>query len=176
MKNNLSTRRHFLKQTTGLALSAAAYPSLVPASALGKDGAVAPSNRIVIGCIGVGPQGQGDMSNFLNEKDAQVVAVCDVKTEQVEQARAAVNRQYQNNDCATYGDFREVVARKDIDAFVIATPDHWHVLVALAAVRAGKDIYVEKPLGLSLTEVWALRKEVEERKRVFQFGTQQRSS
>ncbi|MGH7969425.1 MAG: Gfo/Idh/MocA family oxidoreductase, partial [Limisphaerales bacterium] len=176
MKTNLSTRRSFLKQTTGLAFSAVALPSLIPASALGKGGAVAPSNRIVVGCIGVGPQGQGDMGNFLNEKDAQVVAVCDVKTEQLEQARAAVNRQYQNNDCATYRDFREVVARKDIDAFLVATPDHWHVLVALAAVRAGKDIYVEKPLGLSLTEEWTLRKEVEQRKKVFQFGTQQRSS
>jgi len=176
MKTNLSTRRAFLKQTTGLAFSAAALPSLIPASALGKGGGVAPSNRIVVGCIGMGPQGQGDLSNFLNEKDAQVVAVCDVKAEQIEQARAAVNGQYKNNDCATYGDFREVVARKDIDAFLIATPDHWHVLVALAAVRAGKDVYVEKPLGLSLTEEWTLRKEVEQRKRVFQFGTQQRSS
>ena len=176
MKTNLSTRRAFLKQTTGLAVSAAALPSLIPASALGKGGAVAPSSRIVVGCIGVGPQGQGDMGNFLNENDAQVVAVCDVKSEQLEQARAAVNRHYQNSDCATYGDFREVVARKDIDAFLIATPDHWHVLVALAAVRAGKDIYVEKPLGLSLTEEWTLRKEVEQRKKVFQFGTQQRSS
>ncbi len=116
------------------------------------------------------------MSNFLNQKDARVVAVCDVKTDQLEQARDAVNRHYQNQDCATYRDFREVVARKDIDAFLIATPDHWHVLVALAAVRAGKDVYVEKPLGLTLTEDWALRKEANHFKRIFQFGTQQRSS
>jgi predicted dehydrogenase len=176
MKTNLPTRRHFLKQTAALALSAAAFPSLVPASALGKSGAVAANNRIGVGCIGVGPQGRGDMGNFLNQKDAQVVAVCDVKTDQLELARAAVNGKYQNNDCATYGDFRELVARKDIDAFLIATPDHWHVLVALAAVRAGKDVYVEKPLGLNLTEDWTLRKEVERQKRVFQFGTQQRSS
>src|SRR5436190_21018315 len=119
MKTKLSTRRAFLKQTTGLAFSAAALPSIIPASALGKGGGVAPSNRIAVGCIGVGPQGQGDMSNFLNEKGAQVVAVCDVKTEQLEQARAAVNRQYQNNDCATHSDFREVVARKHIDALLI---------------------------------------------------------
>jgi predicted dehydrogenase len=137
---------------------------------------VAPSNRIVVGCIGVGPQGQGDMSNFLNQKDAQVVAVCDVKAEQLEQARGAVNGHYENKDCATYRDFRELIGRKDIDACLIATPDHWHVLVALAAVRGGKDIYVEKPLGLSLTEDWTLRKEVTQKKRIFQFGTQQRSS
>jgi predicted dehydrogenase len=175
MKNLPSTRRQFLKQTTGLALCAVGIPSIVPASALGRAGTVAPSNRIVVGCIGVGPQGQGDMSGFLNQKDAQVVAVCDVKTEQLELARNAVNKRYQNNDCATYGDFRELVARKDIDACLIATPDHWHVLVAQAAARNGKDVYVEKPMGLSLGEDWALRKDVHRYKRIFQFGTQQRS-
>ncbi len=176
MNANSLTRRHFLKQTSNLAISAAVLPSIIPASALGRAGAVSPGNRIAVGCIGVGPQGQGDMSNFLNQKDAQVVAVCDVKTDQLEQARGAVNGHYHNNDCATYRDFREVVGRKDIDAFLIATPDHWHVLVALAAVRAGKDVYVEKPLGLNLAEDWALRKEANHRKRIFQFGTQQRSS
>src|ERR1017187_2647617 len=163
-----SPRRQFLKQTTGLALSAAVFPSLVPASALGRAGSVAPGNRIVVGCIGVGPQGQGDMGNFLNQKDAQVVAVCDVMASHLEQARARVNQHYKNNDCQGYSDFREVVARKDIDAFLIATPDHWHVLTALATVRAGKDVYVEKPMGLNLTEDWALRKEGHHHKRVFQ--------
>ena len=176
MKTSLFTRRNFLKQTTGLALTAAALPSLVPAAALGKAGKVAPSNRVVVGCIGVGPQGQGDMGNFLNQKDAQVVAVCDVMASHLEQARTRVNQHYKNDDCQGYGDFREVVARKDIDAFLIATPDHWHVLTALAAVRAGKDVYVEKPLGINLAEDWALRKEVHRCKRVFQFGTQQRST
>jgi predicted dehydrogenase len=176
MITSFFTRRNFLKQTTGLALSAAAFPSLASNAVLGKSGKVAPSNRIVIGCIGVGPQGQGDMGNFLNQKDAQVVAVCDVMASHLEQARARVNKHYQSSDCRTYGDFREVIARKDIDAFLIATPDHWHVLTALAAVRAGKDVYVEKPLGINLAEDWALRKEVHRCKRVFQFGTQQRSS
>ena len=176
MKTNSFTRRDFLRQTSGLALSAAVFPSLIPASALGKAGTVAPSNRVVVGCIGMGPQGQGDMGNFLNQKDAQVVAVCDVRASHLEQARDRVNGQYQNQDCATYDDFRELVARKDIDACLIATPDHWHVLTALAAVRAGKDVYVEKPLGINLAEDWALRKEVHRCKRVFQFGTQQRSS
>jgi predicted dehydrogenase len=176
MKTNYSTRRQFLKHTAGLAASAAALPLIAPGSALGRSGKTAPSNRVVVGCIGVGPQGRGDMSSFLNQKDAQVVAVCDVKKDQLEQARAAVNQRYQNNDCTTTGDFRGLVARKDIDAFLIATPDHWHVLVALAAVRAGKDVYLEKPMGLNLTEDWALRKEVRRHKRIFQFGTQQRSS
>jgi predicted dehydrogenase len=176
MKTLSRTRRHFLKDTARLTLSTAALPSLVSASVLGRGGASGPSNRITIGCIGVGPQGQGDMGNFLNQKDARVVAVCDVKAEQRESARAAVNGRYGNKDCAVYNDFRELVGRKDIDACLVATPDHWHVLVALAAVRAGKDIYVEKPLGLSLTEDWALRKEVLRHRCVFQFGTQQRSS
>ncbi len=176
MKRTILTRRHFLKQTTGLAASAAIFPSLAPIAVLGKSGKVAPSNRIVVGCIGVGPQGQGDMANFLSQKDAQVVAVCDVKTDQLEQACGQVNNQYKNQDCAKYADFLEVVARKDIDALLIATPDHWHVLAALAAVRGGKDIYLEKPMGLNLNEDWTLRKEVHRHKRVFQFGTQQRST
>ena len=176
MKPSCSTRRNFLKRSAGLLFSTTALPLIIPDSAFGGSGKVAPSNRIVIGCIGVGPQGRGDMGNFLNQKDAQVVAVCDVKKDQLELARAAVNEQYQNSDCATTGDFRELVARKDIDAFLIATPDHWHVLVALAAVRAGKDIYLEKPMGLNLTEDWTLRREVRRHKRIFQFGTQQRSS
>ena len=116
------------------------------------------------------------MGGFLNQKDAQVVAVCDVKTDQLELARRAANARYQNQDCATFGDFRELVSRKDIDACLIATPDHWHVLVALAAVGAGKDVYLEKPMGLSMEEDWALREAVHRNDRIFQFGTQQRSS
>ena len=170
------SRRTFLAHTATVAASATLFPSLASAAALGRRGKTAPSNRINVGCIGTGPQGRGDMQNFLQNKNAQVVAVCDVKTDQLQQARAAVNAAYNNQDCAPYADFREVVARKDIDACLIATPDHWHVLVALAAVRAGKDIYLEKPMGLSMAENWALQKEVHRGNRVFQFGTQQRSS
>jgi glucose-fructose oxidoreductase len=176
MKSNLLTRRRFLTHTSTLAASAAVFPVLAPGSALGKSGKAAPSNRLTVGCIGVGPQGQGDMANFLGQKDAQVVAVCDVKADQLEQASSQVNRHYQTQDCVKYGDFREMVARKDIDALLIATPDHWHVLAALAAVRAGKDLYLEKPMGLSLSEDWTLRREVHRHRRVFQFGTQQRST
>lgn len=104
-----------------------------------------------------------------------MVAVCDVKNDQLEIARNAVNGRYQDQDCRTYHDFRELVARSDIDACLIATPDHWHVLNALAAVNAGKDVYLEKPLAITLEEGQALRKAVRKHKRVFQFGTQQRS-
>src|SRR5215467_4376319 len=109
MHTNHLNRRQFLKLTTNTTISLAALPSMIPASALGRTGVVAPSNRIVVGCIGVGPQGQGDMSGFLNQKDCVVAAVCDVKTDQLAQARDRVNQQYQNTDCATYHDFRELV-------------------------------------------------------------------
>jgi predicted dehydrogenase len=180
MKNNLDVksgfnRRDFLRGAAGAGLTAAIFPQIIPSSALGADGAVAPSHRVVVGVIGCGPQGTGDMTNFLRCNDCQVVAVCDVKNEQTEQARNIVNQHYGNQDCRTYRDFRELVARPDIDACLIATPDHWHVLAAVAAVNAGKDVYVEKPLGLSLAEDQALRAAVRDKKRVFQFGTQQRS-
>jgi predicted dehydrogenase len=116
------------------------------------------------------------MSNFLGQADARVTVVCDVKKDQLELARKAVNERYRNQECATESDFQAVLARKDIEAVLIATPDHWHVPIAIAAARAGKDIYLEKPMGLSLGEDWALRKEVLAHKRVFQFGTQQRST
>jgi len=168
------TRREFLG-TGALALAATAFPTIIPSSALGKDGAVAPSNRITVGVIGCGPQGRGDMRNFLNQTDCRVVAVCDVKPDQLALAKKAADDQYKNQDCKTYRDFREIIGRKDIDACLIATPDHWHVPASLLAVNAGKDIYTEKPLGLSLEEDQVLRAAVHRKKRVFQFGTQQRS-
>src|SRR5260221_602806 len=106
------------------------------------------SERVMLKIVSAGYNQHADFASgvlgrFLPQKDVQVVAVCDVKTDQLELARVQVNKQYQNQDCATYGDFRELVARKDIDAFLVATPDHWHVLAALAAIRAGKDVYLE---------------------------------
>jgi len=170
------SRRTFLRTAGTAALASTMLPTIVPGSALGKDGAVSPANRITLGVIGCGPQGRGDMGNFLNEKDCQVVAVCDVKADQLGLAKQAVDQRYQNEDCRPYHDFRDLVGRQDIDACLIATPDHWHVLVALAAANSGKDVYVEKPLGITLEEGRVLRKEVRKHKRVFQFGTQQRSS
>jgi predicted dehydrogenase len=173
-KNGFS-RRHFIKSNLAAALAASVFPEIIPASARGKDGGVAPSERVVFGAIGVGDRGQAVLGGFLNQARCQTVALCDVKTDVLAKAKGIVDAKYQNQDCKTYGDFRELVARKDIDAVLIASTDNWHVLHALAAVRAGKDIYVEKPLGLSLAEDQALRREVQQRKRVFQFGTQQRS-
>lgn len=115
------------------------------------------------------------MSHFLNQSDCRIVAVCDVKKDAMARAKELVDQHYKNQDCAAIHDFRELLARSDIDAVLIASTDNWHVLHALAAVRAGKDLYVEKPLALSFGEDQLLRDEVLKRGRVFQFGTQQRS-
>ena len=166
------SRRRFLKA----AGAASAVPLFVPGSALGRAGRIAPSQRIVMGSIGVGGMGFGDMNAFMSLPEAQVVAVCDVKRTMRERAKRAVNAHYGTSDCAVYNDFREFLDRNDIDAVAIATLDSWHVLHALAAVRAGKDVYVEKPLGMSIGELKILRDAVHRYGRVFQFGTQQRSS
>jgi predicted dehydrogenase len=175
MNTNIS-RRQFIRSNLTAALAASAFPAMVPASALGQAGRPAPSNRVVVGCIGVGPQGRGVMGNSLAQADAQVVAVCDVAKRNLEAALNQVNERYQNKDCVTYTDFRKLLARQDIDAVLIATPDHWHVPVAVAAGRANKDMYVEKPLGLSVQEDQMLRRVLQQKKRIFQFRTQQRSS
>jgi len=135
-----------------------------------------PSERITVGSVGTGPQGTYVMQNFLGQADCRVVAICDLKAPVREATKKLVDGHYKNNDCATYTDFRELIARKDIDVVTVATCDHWHVLVALEAARAGKDLYVEKPLGLSLAEDQALRQACHHYGTRFQFGTQQRSS
>ena len=170
------SRRSFLKAGAGTAVGAVGFPYVVSSSALGKTGSVAASNRITVGCVGVGPRGTAVMRGFLAEKDAQVVAVCDVKTNVLKAAQDRVNKHYEGTGCTAYKDFRKLVVRDDIDVVLAATTDHWHVLVALAAVRAGKDVYLEKPMGLSLEQDQALRAAVRRHGRFFQFGTQQRSS
>lgn len=168
-------RRDFLKKAAGTFGGAIAFPYIVSASTLGKAGNVAASNRIAVGCIGVGPQGTGVMHNFLAQKDAQVVAICDLKKQVRDTAQNLVNKHYQSDGCAAYTDFRELVARSDIDVVLVATTDHWHVLTSLAAVRSGKDVYMEKPMGLSVRQDQAMRDAVHRYGRKFQFGTQQRS-
>jgi len=170
------TRRHFLRTHLGVALAASSLPALVPSSVLGRAGQTAPNSRIAVGCIGVGPQGRGVMSNFLPQSDCRVVALADVSKRNLDEAVKMVNGAYKDNAVQTLGDFRELLARKDIDAVLIATPDHWHVPAAIAAARANKDMYVEKPMGLSVEEDQKLRAICQKNKRIFQFGTQQRSS
>src|SRR5678810_125742 len=134
-----TTRRQFLKSGS-LAL---ALPSIVPSSVFGAD---APSNRITIGFIGTGDHGTTwNLQRYLQLKAAQVLVVCDVDGYRMRRAKAMVDAEYDNEDCATSKDFREVLARKDIDAVMISTPDHWHTLISVMAARAGKDIQCEKP-------------------------------
>jgi len=175
MKQIRTDRRGFLRQVVGAAAGAVAFPYIIPSSVLGKAGSAPPSNRIVVGCIGVGSQGTGDMRRFLAEADVQIVAVCDLKRNVCEQAKRRVDERNGNSDCRMYHDFRELAAREDIDAVLDATCDHWHVLTALAAVRSRKDVYLEKPMGMSLEEDQALRAACYQYDTVFQFGTQQRS-
>jgi predicted dehydrogenase len=168
-------RRQFLKNTTA-ALGATAFPFVVPSSALGRQGAVSPSSRINMGCIGLGIQGVGNMRQFLGQKDVQVTSVCDVRQSQLQKGAEIVNRHYGNNDCKTVKDFREITRSKDIDAVLIATPDHWHPLIGIDAARNGKHMYYEKPIGWSFKAGQVLRSTVKRYGVVFQFGTQQRSS
>ena len=172
---NIQTRRQFLKNTA-IAAGTACSPMIIPSSVLGKDGAVAPSEKIVMGSIGLGIRGTSNMRQFMRYDDVRVVAVCDVFRSQRRKAKEIVDDYYVNEACTVYGDFRELIARKDIDAVSLAVPDHWHVLIGLAASRAGKDMYFEKPVGLSMEQGQALRKSIQDHKNVFQFGTQQRSS
>ena len=169
-------RRRFLKKAAGAAGASMAFPYIVPASALGLNGAVAANDRVTLGFIGVGNMGQNHLRPFIYQAGVQAVAVCDPNRWRREQAQHIVNGEYDRQVCAAYVDFRELLARRDIDAVCIASLDSWHVLHALAAVRAGKDVYVEKPLGMSIDEIKMLREEANRYCRVFQFGTQQRSS
>lgn len=168
-------RRKFLKKATGIATAAIAFPYIVPSSVLGNSSAVAPSNRIAIGCIGVGWMGAENMAGFLNESDAQVVAVCDVDANHLNAAKKIVNKKYGNKDCSSYHDFGELIARDDIDAVMLALPDHWHAIPAIAAAKFGKDIYGEKPLSHSLVEGRAMCEAVKRYGRIWQTGSWQRS-
>jgi predicted dehydrogenase len=163
-----ASRRHFLQTM----LAAGVAPLVVPARVLGGENA--PSKKIQLGHIGTGGQGTSDLRNFLGVAGAASVALCDPYQERRERAAKFVQEQ-QGHAPKLYGDFRELLADPGIDAVVIATPDHWHVPVALAAVRAGKDVYVEKPLGYSLEQNRLIRDAVKQSGRVFQYGTQQRS-
>jgi predicted dehydrogenase len=173
-----SSRRTFLKST---AVVTAASPFILPSRIWSAE--VKPSDRLTLGCIGMGTQGKGLMSGFLGRKETQVVAVCDVDTNRREDARKRVEDHYAKQadsgaykGCATYSDFRALLVRKDIDAVVIATPDHWHAYIAIAAAKAGKDIYCEKPLCESIHEARAMVNAMRQNKRIFQTGSMQRSS
>ncbi len=164
-------RRQFLK-TAGAAI---VLPTILPSSVFGGDGKTTPSNRINLGVIGMGWQGPSNTKSFLVEDDCQVVAACDLDASHLQDAVNMVNDHYQTKDCRAYHDFRELLARDDIDAVMIAVPDHWHALVATEAARRKKDVYGEKPLAKTIAEQQAIVKAVEKNKIIWQTGSWQRS-
>ncbi|MBE7500883.1 MAG: Gfo/Idh/MocA family oxidoreductase [Verrucomicrobiales bacterium] len=168
------SRRQFLRHTA-IAATALGLPSVVPASALGADGTVAPSGRITLGFVGVGGRGEGLLRAFVGNPQAHVLAVCDAYADRQIRCKQIVDDHYGNDACARSGDYRELLARADIDAVVIAAQDHWHALIATAAAKAGKHLYCEKPLGVTYEESRAIRDAVRQAGIVFQTGTQQRS-
>ena len=177
------TRRVFLRQAAAASAAALGTPYLVPGSALGADGTVAASNRVTVGMIGVGRQVVAyNMRQLLAEPDCQVVALCDVDKWRLEVTNERVANAYGGKghcgkvgEVSRYTDFREVLARDDIDAVMISTPDHWHVPIAVAALKAGKDVALEKPITRSIAEGRLLSDLVTKHKRVFRVDSEFRS-
>ena len=177
------TRRRFLGSAARGAAAAVAMPYFIPAAALGRDGATAPSNRINIGCIGMGIRMGEILGWFLSSDSAQILAVSDVYESKREKAKSRVETSYAEKaggqtykGCDAYNEFREILERSDIDAVIIAVPDHWHAGVAMLAMEAGKDVYCEKPLSLTIRQAESLVTAARRYGTVFQTGTQQRSS
>lgn len=163
-----ASRRAFLKGTA----AAIGFPTIVPASVFGQN---APSNRITMAVFGWGMMGPGNTNSFLAEPDCQVVAACDIDKQNLEKAVSKINKRYDNKDCKAYHDYREVMARGDIDTVMLALPDNWHALTAIAAANNGKDIYGEKPLARTIAEQQAIVRAVQKNKRIWQTGSWQRS-
>jgi predicted dehydrogenase len=170
---NNRTRRSFLKESIIGGAGAIAIPSLLPSKLWAAE--TKPSDRLTMGFIGMGTHSKALLQAFMGQ-GTQVLAVCDVDTNRRENARKTVDTHYGNNDCKAYEDFREIIARKDIDAVCIATPDHWHAIITVAALRSGKDVYCEKPLTHNIHEAIEVMKAVKTNRRVLQTGSMQRSS
>jgi len=171
---NTLNRRGFLRNSL-VASAAITAPLFLPASVLGRGGAVGPNEKIVFAGIGIGPRGEYDLSVMLPEQDVQFVGVCDIRRERRERIKKMADAHYGTGDCEMYRDLRELLARPDIDAVLVATGDHWHTHASLLAAKAGKDVYSEKPCGLTIGEVQALADGIQRTGRIFQAGTQRRS-
>ena len=161
------TRRSFIK--------AAGAAAVLPRSVWGQTGRPAPSNRITLGAIGWGMMGPANTKVFLGEADCQVIAACDLDPKNLQSAVDTINKANGNQDCKAYKDYRELLARDDIDTVMIAVPDHWHALMATAAAHRKKDIYGEKPLARTVAEQQAIVKAVEANNIIWQTGSWQRS-
>jgi predicted dehydrogenase len=179
MKRSILARRQFLKRSIAAAL---ALPAIVPASAISAPGRVLPSDRITIGVIGLGKQGSGLLWSILDNKNAQVLAVCDVDKKKVQEFVKFADQRYAAQKgkgvykgCDGYSDFRDIISRTDIDAIITATPDHWHAIISTMAAESGKDVYCEKPLSLTIAEAREMVNVVRKYNCIFQTGSMQRS-
>ncbi len=173
-KKTTFPRRRFLR-TAAEASAVLMVPQLIPGAALGRDGAVAPSERIVMGGLGLGGRGRGDLGSLMQNPDVQFVAICDCQKERRELVKKMVDEHYGNTDCALYRDMHEILARDDIDAMLIATGDRWHTMASITAAKAGKDVYCEKPCSMTISESRALADIYRKYGRIYQAGTQRRS-
>ncbi len=168
-------RRRFLGSALSAAGAAVLAPTIIPSSALGRDGAVAPSERVVVGGIGIGNRGTYDLGCFLEQKDVQFVSVCDIKETRRVAVKKLVDEKYGNQNCDMVRDFRELLDRNDIDAVLIATGPNWHATAAMTAAKAGKDMYCEKPVTKNISQSLILAETMRRTGRVFQAGTQRRN-
>ena len=174
MSQSTVDRRAFLAGSIAAGAIAAA-PYIIPARALGRDGAIAPSEKITLGVIGIGPRCTYDLKAMMGLADVQCVAIADVQASRRDAGKKLVDEKYGNQDCKLYRDFRELLARKDIDAVIIATGDRWHATASMMAAEAGKDVYSEKPCGITIGLCQKLEETFKRTGRVFQAGTQRRS-
>ncbi|MCY1722374.1 Gfo/Idh/MocA family oxidoreductase [Prolixibacteraceae bacterium Z1-6] len=167
-------RRDFIKRTA-IASGAIAIPIIIPPGCRGKNGTTPPSDRIIMGGIGLGGMGTGDMKNFLNNKAVQYVAVCDVDKSHRDASTEIINKVYENTDSRSYNDYREFLDKEKLDAVHMALPDHWHAIPAIEAANKGLNIYGQKPLARSIAEGRAIVNAVTKNKITWQTGSQQRS-
>lgn len=167
-----ATRRDFLRTT---AAATASLATIVPAHAVARSGQTAPSDTLTLGVIGIGPRCTYDLKAMLEFKDVRCVAIAEVQAKRREAGKALVDQHYGNSDCAVYRDLRELLARDDIDAVLVATGDRWHAAASILAAEAGKDVYSEKPCGITIADCQRLADTVHRKGRVFQAGTQRRS-
>ena len=168
------SRRDFL-MATGTALAAASLGTAMPSSAVGRDGKVSPNETITLGVIGIGPRCTYDLKSILKLIDVRCIAIADVQARRREAGKKLVDGHYGNRDCVLFRDFRELLQRKDIDAVLIATGDRWHAPASILAAEAGKDVYSEKPCGITIADCQKLADTMHREKRIFQAGTQRRS-
>ena len=168
------SRREFLLGTAA-ATAAASIVSVIPARALGRDGAIAPGDKILLGVVGIGPRCTYDLTAMLQLPDVRCVAIAEVQAKRRDAGKSLVDQHYGNTDCAVYRDFRELLDRKDIDAVLVATGDRWHAAASILAAKAGKDVYSEKPCGITIADCQELADTMQRERRVFQAGTQRRS-